>query len=154
MRARLLFHRHFVVGLASMLQLASCDAWLHSCLEIGAGERKLTKQEVGKAVELIERFIAEENLDCTPIDSPIGMPAEDSTFRETHYCIDPSKDRVRVEFAFADDYVVVEFTDTGRTEPEFMKRARETLLEQFAAEFGNDRVALRTDCYKERRQAP
>jgi hypothetical protein len=139
---------YFAVLFAGVVFTASCDTWLHVCIEVGAGEGKLTPVEMDRAISLIDRFIAEEDLDCRQTEGPIGLPAEDTSFYETRYCIDPSKDRVRVEFALAKGSFVVELTDTGSSEPEFMTRARETLADQFTAQFGQDRVRVSRDCYR------
>ena len=133
---------------ASVLLTASCDTWLHVCIEVGTGRAKLTSVEMAEAIRSIDRFIAEENLDCRPIEGPIGMPAEETSFYETRYCVDPSEDRVRVEFALAKDRFVVELTDTGASEPDFMTRTRETLSDEFRSQFGDDRVNVTHDCYK------
>lgn len=140
-----------LILISSLIGITSCDRLFHDCIEIGGAEMKISSEEKERALRIIDAFLLDENLECKRTDSPIIMDSYDTSVYELRECWEP-KSFVTVQFAIADEHIVVETMKIGASRPEFMRRAQQTLAESFSSELGGGLVSVRQDCYREGRR--
>jgi hypothetical protein len=137
-----------LILITSLTGMTSCDRVFHDCIEVGGAETKISSEEKDRALRVIDAFSLDESLECKRTDSPLIMDSYDTSLYELRECWEP-KSFVTVQFAIADEHIVVEMMKIGSSRPEFMRRAQQTLAEGFSSELGRGLVSVRQDCYRE-----